>query len=525
MSPFRCALGAAVAATVWSAAACSGDPLTTAGDWTAPSAQRPALDPTYRASGRHAAGDVFVHLFEWRWQDVAVECEAVLGPAGYRAVQVSPPQEHAVLPGAPWWQRYQPVSHSVARSRSGTEAEFRDMVHRCAAAGVEVYVDAILNHMTAGEGTGSNGTRYRKYEYPGLFAPADFHPACAVRDYESAANVQDCELLGLADLHTGKPDVRGKLAAYLLSLARMGVAGFRLDAAKHIQPTELDAVLDLVNEGAAAEGLRLPYVFGEVIDWGSEAVRASDYFGLGYGSGGAADLTEFRFTGVGEKFLGTRGQRVSELRGFSQAAWGLMPSDKAVVFLENHDTQREAGRLGFRHGDPYRLANVWMLAQPYGYPKVMSSYAFDLGRPGGRDAGPPSTPSGETLPVLCAPRMETALPGEWVCEHRDPALLGMVGFRHAVAGTDLTGWWDNGSGAVAFSRGDRGFVALNTDTAAVAVEASTPLPPGRYCDVLSGGVAPGARCAGAEVAVDDEGRARLDLAPGRGVAIHAGSRL
>ena len=37
---------------------------------------------------------VFVHLFEWRWQDVALECEQVLGPAGFAAVQVSPPNEH-----------------------------------------------------------------------------------------------------------------------------------------------------------------------------------------------------------------------------------------------------------------------------------------------------------------------------------------------------------------------------------------------------------------------------------------------
>src|SRR3954451_7590168 len=30
--------------------------------------------PTYRPSGHAAAGDVFVHLFEWRWPDVATEC-------------------------------------------------------------------------------------------------------------------------------------------------------------------------------------------------------------------------------------------------------------------------------------------------------------------------------------------------------------------------------------------------------------------------------------------------------------------
>ena len=29
-----------------------------------------------------------VHLFEWRWQDVAEECDKFLGPQGYGGVQV-----------------------------------------------------------------------------------------------------------------------------------------------------------------------------------------------------------------------------------------------------------------------------------------------------------------------------------------------------------------------------------------------------------------------------------------------------
>lgn len=514
---------AVVPVALW-VGACS-DTAATAVEWTTPLPEgRPALDPTYRASGHQAAGDVFVHLFEWRWADVATECETVLGPGGFRAVQASPPQEHVVLVGSPWWQRYQPVSYSVEQSRSGTRGDFQDMVRRCAAAGVGVYVDAVINHMTAGEGTGSNGTVYRKYEYPGLYTAADFHPACAVDDYQSAADVQDCELLGLADLNTGRAGVREKIATYLLALVRMGAAGFRLDAAKHIQPVELDAILDLVNEGAKAEGLPVPYYFAEVIDHGGEAVRTGDYFGLGYGSGGAADITEFRFRGVAEKFAGTGGQRLADLRNFSQATWGLMPSDKAVVFVENHDTQRQAGALGYRDGDAHRLANVWMLAQPFGYPKIMSSYAFDLGAAGGRDAGPPSLPSGETRPVTCAAVTEAAVPGEWVCEHRDPMIAAMVVFRAAVAGTEVAAWWDNGANAVAFSRGDRGFVAMSREPGAVSLAVNTPLAPGRYCDILTGGK-DGGTCIGRVLEVDQDGVVHVDLGADDAVAVHAGSRL
>lgn len=520
----RAALVAAVLIGFVACSGCEGDAYGPPDDGDGVET-RPVLDPTYRPSGHGAAGDVFVHLFEWPWPDVAAECETVLGPAGYAAVQVSPPQEHIVLEDHPWWVRYQPVSYDLV-GRSGTRAELVDMVERCAAAGVAVYVDAVLNHMTAGSGVGSNGTVYTKYEYPGLYTPDDFHPACTVSNYQSAANVQDCELLGLADLDTGQEDVRAELAGYLVELVRLGVAGFRLDAAKHMQPVELDSILDRVNQTVSAEGLAIPYYFAEVIDHGGEAVEAGDYFGLAYGSGGAADITEFRFRGVGDKFLGD-GQSPAELdpngpagARFTPAAWGLIPSDKAVVFLQNHDTQRGQG-VSYRDGDVYRLANVFMLAQPYGYPKVMSGYAFERSQDG-RDRGPPSE-SGTTLPVSCVDSMEKAVPGDWVCEHRDPVIAGMVGFGRAVAGTPIAEWWDNGARAIAFSRGDRGFVAINAETDTVALDVTTELRAGPYCDVLTGGVEDGS-CVATTIEVDSTGTITVRLPPGRAVALHADAR-
>src|SRR5207249_7744930 len=115
---------AAAALLTLAAAACSKQ-------LAGPAPQRPALAQAYRASGHMAAGDVFVHLFEWKWTDIAAECENVLGPAGFRAVQISPPEEHSVQPPSyPWSERYQPVSYSIARSRSGTGAAFADMVQQ-----------------------------------------------------------------------------------------------------------------------------------------------------------------------------------------------------------------------------------------------------------------------------------------------------------------------------------------------------------------------------------------------------------
>jgi alpha-amylase len=248
---------------------------------------------------------------------------------------------------------------------------------------------------------------------------------------------------------------------------------------------------------------------------------------VGYSSGGAADITEFTFVGVGNKFRGVNGEYIAQLNPdgapgsrFSEAAWGLMPSNKAVVFLQNHDTQHQCG-IGYRDGDVFRLANVWMLAQPYGYPFVPSSYAFQC--PGQNAMGPPSDANGNTHDVTCAASLETATVGEWVCEHRDPAIARMIAFRRAVAGTTITGWWDNGAMAIAFSRGDRGFVALNLEDTTVRVDATTPVPAGSYCDALTGGLAAGT-CAGRSVVVDSLGVVRVDLGSRTAIAIHAGTR-
>lgn len=484
---------------------------------------RPLLAETYRPSGHAAAGDVFVHLFEWKWTDIASECEAVLAPAGIKAVQVSPPQEHSLEPpNYPWSERYQPVSYSIDKSRSGTRAQFIDMVNRCKAAGVGIYVDAVINHMTnfPSPGVGSNGTAYSKYNYPGLYTPADFHTPCALTNYASAENVQDCELFSLPDLNTGLSSVQQKIADYLIMLARLGVAGFRIDAAKHIQQVELDNIIARVNNTLAADGRALPYFFLEISAGNGEALSERDYFGEGYSSGGASDITEFTFVGVGDKFRQIGGQRISQLNPngtpgnqFSDAAWGLIPADKAVVFLQNHDTQHQGG-ISYRDGNTFRLANVWMLAQPYGYPTILSSYAFDY--PSGNSMGPPSDAGGNTKDVVCAQSLETAVIGQWVCEHRDRYLARMVAFRKIVAGTGVTNWWDNGANAIAFSRGSKGFVAINREVTAVSATISTDIAPGTYCEIISA-------CA-SKITVDANGKVQLTLAPNSAIATHIGAK-
>jgi alpha-amylase len=474
-------------------------------------------------------GAVFVHLFEWRWADIAEECERYLGPAGVEAVQISPPSEHALIARYryPWWQRYQTVSYDLARSRSGTREELADMIARCARVGVGIYVDAVINHMTAGSGTGSNGSEYTKYEYPPLYTEADFHqPHCDISDadwVESAANVQNCELLDLSDLDTGKASVQDKIAAYLQGLVELGVRGFRIDAAKHTAPADLRAITGKVR--AKVSAAEAPYYYFEVFTFGGEAVAPVEYLALEDTLGAErAAAIEFRYSLVGNYFRGGA-PRPAELKDF---ATGFMPSERAIVFVNNHDTQRNDG-LFYQDGARFDLATIYMLAAPYGYPSLMSSYAFV--RPSGRDIGPPSDEPGQTRAVYAAGESEPDCaseqvpePGSWVCEHRRAYVPGMIAFRRATAGSDLTRWWDDGADRIAFGRGERGFVVINAAEDELTRSFDTGLPEGRYCDAVRGVVKDGS-CSGRVIDVDASGKMELTVEGLSAAALHVGAKL
>jgi alpha-amylase len=478
---------------------------------------------------------VFVQLFEWKWTDIARECETYLGPKGFAAVQISPPQEHNWIPSGdgapfPWWMRYQPVSYRLDRSRSGSRAELIDMVTRCNAVGVGIYVDAVINHMTPGSGTVSSAgsSTWGVKSYPSVpYGPGDFHTTCTVSNYQDAGNVQGCQLVGLHDLHTGTAYVRGKIADYLVDLASLGVKGFRVDAAKHISPADLHAIVSAVNARAPAR----PFWYLEVIGAAGEAVQPSQYFGI---SESQANISEFGFgPQLFGKFAG--GGRLADLRTFGET-WGLMPSSKAVVFTDNHDKQRgHAGGgnyLTYHNGATYDLANVFMLAWPFGYPVVMSSYAFRKGSAFDASHGPPFEPAtgatrGPWDGGVAEPACFNQSIGGWVCEHRFRPIGNMVGFRNATLPSfTVTDWWDNGGNQIAFGRGDRGFVAINKESSSLTRTFRTSLPAGSYCDVIAGDVvsgAGGAACTGRVITVDAQGNAAFTVAAFSAAAIHVGA--
>jgi alpha-amylase len=456
-------------------------------------ADDPPTAPSEPVSAAPAA--VFVQMFEWRWNDIAAECENVLGPAGYTAVQTSPPMEH--VQGPQWWTRYQPVSYKI-ESRSGTREEFADMVQRCANAGVDIYADALTNHMAGLDaGTGVAGSPFSEFNYTVPYGYDDFHHCGrydddTIRDYQDLWEVQNCQLGTLDDLDTGKPSVQSKIAAYLNDLLSLGVAGFRLDAVKHIAHDDVTEILQQV-EGE-------PFVFQEVIDRGGEPIDASDYLENGM-------VTEFKYPLVIVKAF--EDGNPDALTDFSSPP-GWLPADQAIVFVDNHDLQRgHAGGpdiVNYKDGERYNLAVAFMLAYPYGYPMVMSSYLFEDDGQGPPDSSPLDASSG------CG--------GDWVCEHRRPAITNMVAFRKATNGTDVVNWRISHGTTISFGRGDIGHVVINVSEQTIEIEVPSSLPTGRYCDVIKNGVR-GEECSQAQISVND-GVISVSMEPLSAIAILAG---
>uniref|UniRef100_A0A8C6QDW0 Alpha-amylase n=1 Tax=Nannospalax galili TaxID=1026970 RepID=A0A8C6QDW0_NANGA len=415
-----------------------------------------------------------VHLFEWRWVDIAKECERYLGPKGFGGVQVSPPNENAVInnPSRPWWERYQPISYKIC-TRSGNENEFRDMVTRCNNVGVRIYVDAVINHMCgSGNPAGTSSTCGSYYnpnnrDFPAVpYSGWDFNDGKCngeINNYNDANQVRNCRLSGLLDLALDKDYVRTTIANYMNNLIDIGVAGFRLDAAKHMWPGDIKAVLDKLhnlNTKWFSQGSR-PFIFQEVIDLGGEAIKSSEYFGNGR-------VTEFKF---GAK-LGT--------------------------VIRKWNGEKMHNSLGLKWWKMNRDVNDWI--------------------------GPPNN-NGAIKEVTI--NADTTCGNGWVCEHRWRQIRNMVAFRNVVNGQPFSNWWDNGSNQVAFGRGNKGFIVFNNDDWSLSAKLQTGLPAGTYCDVISGDKSNGS-CTGIKVQVSGDGTAQFSIsnsAEDPFIAIHAESKL
>ncbi|KAJ7771487.1 alpha-amylase [Mycena metata] len=448
------------------------------------------------------AQNTIVQLFEWPWDSVASECTNFLGPAGYGYVQVSPPTEHVT--GTQWWTDYQPTSYILV-SKRGSRAQFANMVSTCATAGVGVIADVVLNHMTSGYGTGFAGSTYTKYNYPAVpYTSSQFHyctgnTAADISNYSDAYNVRFCELVGLADLAQEQTSVRTIMATFLNDLLSLGVAGFRIDAAKHMSPTDIAAIRAM---------LKSPfYDTQEVIFGQGEAVQPSQYTRTG-------DIIEFRAPSSAlTYFTGSPGFSLSQILYSSAmgAAWGFTDSSIANYIMSNQDTERGGTSLNSQAANnAYLLSGIFMLGFNYGTPTVYSGYNYTT-----YDQGAPQSSSGYTNAVTCNAN-------GWRCEHRWFGIANMVAFHNAVGTAALTNVVKGTSQQVAFGRGAIGFLIINNDATKWTSTWKTSLPAGTYCDIIHDTTVSPTTCNGPSYVVSSTGTLSASVAAYDALAIFTG---
>ena len=358
----------------------------------------------------------------------------MLGPAGYGAVQVAPPEDSISVAGHPWWDVYQPAAYDL-NSRMGTRAQFTAMVSACHAAGVKVYVDAVINHMTGANQ--SSTTSYggadftNNYSYPsagyGTTTSTTTPANCPqsdnqIHDWNNQTEVQECQLVGLV-----RPGHRDRLRPHEDRRLpqrpdRVGVDGFRVDAAKHInRPTWPRSRRKLTNQSVYSPG-------GHPRRQRQPAPAAFE------GNGG---VLEFNYATQPEEPVHRQHRQPADVRH----ELGPVPERQVRPFVvqPRHRAQRLHAELQERGTDT--LANVFMLAWNFGTPErdeLRSRFS-------NTDQSPPADGNG-TSPRSPAAPAGSASTASGRSEH------GRLPQRHP-GDTTVGNWWSDGSNEIAFCRG------------------------------------------------------------------------
>lgn len=117
-------------------------------------------------------------------------------------------------------------------------------------------------------------------------------------------------------------------------------------------PADLKTIYNNVHDLNPVHGFRpnsRPYIFQEVIDYGTEAISKHEYTDL-------APVTEFRHgSELSNVFKGNNMLKWLYNWGVK---WNLVESPVALVFIDNHDTQRENNNiLTYKTSKQYKVRN------------------------------------------------------------------------------------------------------------------------------------------------------------------------
>lgn len=347
--------------------------------WNAPAVK--ARDGDYRSGQKGAV----VELFGWSHADIEKECQD-LAAMGYLGVKVFPAIEQVMSTEPfqnflnPWYFMYQPVSYRL-QGRMGTRADLRRMIHSCRSVGVRVYADAVVNHMAGGGNDGNpdhrnpgagcakwgnksssmSGGHSPSYtqsftytvgkftgkqpmqEFPAVpYGPLDFHCERALSAWTDPLELNAGWLSGLTDLDTERDNVRERIAAYFTDLISIGFSGIRIDAAKHIRPEDIVAILSKFKRNL---GGSLPsdfFTWLEVLLGGeADLLMCNGNSPYNYGSGFTAKLAAAGFSASEIKQIKTwnSGYPKEPEKGIDDCDIGKSGTQRVVIQNDDHDQQ------------------------------------------------------------------------------------------------------------------------------------------------------------------------------------------
>ena len=339
-----------------------------------------------RAQGQ----DVILQAFYWNshpgdvtnttdggilWDSIALVAPEI-GSAGFQTVWTPPPTKGFA---GRYDMGYGPYdyydlgefdSKGTTRTRHGTRGELDAMIAALHGQGVNVMVDAVLNHRAGGDEQAFEETgpdfRFLVFDPPSgrlPSGPEDFHPNTFHNDenppyhdpiffedvcyFNNPTSVPPTNADGTpGQWYFGAPASIGEMGVDLISWARflrdVGFDELRLDAVKHIEPDYLAKFI--IETGTGAQ----PFALGEFFDFNAGAIGA--YHGLVENSGNtggvkSANLAMFDFPlrGTLQSILndGSGGQDLFQALGGAGLLWsGTLAAEDVVTWLDTHDTDR-----------------------------------------------------------------------------------------------------------------------------------------------------------------------------------------
>lgn len=426
-------------------------------------------------SGLHetqsAGPNVILHAFDWKYADVARRAKQI-HELGYGSVLVSPPMKSAL--DARWWQRYQPQDYRVIDNALGDTHDFTHMVQELGRFGVLVYADVVFNHM-ANEAHmrkdlqyprqevlheyQQNADKYQSLKLFGdlsepLFTEGDFVKAFGIKNWKDKWQVQNGRITG-GPADPGLPTLRvseyvvKQQRSYLKALKKIGVKGFRIDAAKHMTLEHLKLVWteDITHD---------VHIFGEIITDGGASVEEYQLFLEPYLQQTGLGAYDFPLFSTIFKAFSKAGSFKSLIDPYCFGE-ALSPG-RAITFVVTHDIPNNDVFLDLVMDEE----DEWL------------AYAYILGRDGG-------------VPLIYTDLDTSGIKGSdgkprWRDAWHDPRMAAMIAFHNAVHGQPMS-IIEGNDDILVIKRGDKGIVVLNKSTRSQSLSLATE---SNWVDMLSG---------------------------------------